>query len=134
MTITLTDQDKLTLRTAAWGAVSLMSAAGAAGSAHKVATHGSIALTSATGTVGHVLTKAPKGIKYGKTVASLADVVLPALAEGMSLLKQQDAAEADNFRATVLVAIDASAQAQKGEPGPALVEMARKITQALDAA
>jgi hypothetical protein len=131
MTITLTDQDKLTLRTAAWGAVSLMSAAG---SAHKVATHGSIALTSATGTVGHVLTKAPKGIKYGKTVASLADVVLPALTEGMSLLKQKDAAEADNFRATILVAIDASAQAQEGEPGPALVEMARKITQALDAA
>ncbi|MEV4172054.1 hypothetical protein [Nonomuraea sp. NPDC049709] len=134
MTITLTDQDKLTLRTAAWGAVSLMSAAGAAGSAHKVATHGSIALTSATGTVGHVVAKAPKGIKYGKTVASLADVVLPALTDGMSLLKQKDAAEADNFRATVLVAIDASAQAQKGAPGPALVEMARKITQALDAA
>ncbi|MEV4160487.1 hypothetical protein [Nonomuraea dietziae] len=32
MSITLTDQDKLTVRTAAWGAVSLMSAAGAAGS------------------------------------------------------------------------------------------------------
>ncbi|TMR08132.1 hypothetical protein ETD85_62490, partial [Nonomuraea zeae] len=44
MSITLTDQDQLTLRIAAWGAVSLMSAAGAAGSAHKVATEGSIAL------------------------------------------------------------------------------------------
>ncbi|WP_433352382.1 hypothetical protein ACQP25_04650 [Microtetraspora malaysiensis] len=63
MSVTLTDQDKLTLRTAAWGAVSLMSAAGAAGSAHKVGTEGSIALTSATGLVGHVLSKAPKGVK-----------------------------------------------------------------------
>ncbi|MFC7714496.1 hypothetical protein [Nonomuraea recticatena] len=68
-TTTLTDQDKLTLRTAAWGAISLMAAAGAAGSPHKAATHGSIALTSATSLAGHVLTKAPKGVKYGKSVA-----------------------------------------------------------------
>ncbi|MEU4699091.1 hypothetical protein [Nonomuraea dietziae] len=134
MSITLTDQDKLTLRTAAWGAVSLMSAAGAAGSAHKAATEGSIALTSATGVVGHVLTKAPKGVKYGKTVAELADQVLPALTEGMSLLTKQDAAEADNFRRTVIVAVEAAAQTHKGEPSPTMAEMARKITEALDAA
>lgn len=53
--ITLTDQDKLTLRTAAYGAVTLLAAADAAGSPHKVATDGSIALASATGPVGHVL-------------------------------------------------------------------------------
>ncbi|SEG99038.1 hypothetical protein SAMN05444920_112187 [Nonomuraea solani] len=131
MSITLTDQDQLTLRVAAWGAVSLMSAAGAAGSAHKVATHGSIALTSATGAIGHVVAKAPKGIKYGKTVAELADQVLPALTASMSLLKAQDAAEADNFRSTVIVAIDAAAQTQ---PSPTVTEMVRKITEALDAA
>ena len=134
MSVTLTDQDKLTLRTAAWGAVSLMSAAGAAGSAHKVATHGSIALTSATGLVGHVLTKAPKGVKYGKTVAELADQVLPALTAAISLLKQQDPAEADNFRSTVVVAIDAAAHTSQGQPSPTLTDMARKITEALDAA
>jgi hypothetical protein len=134
MSLALTDQDKLTLRTAAWGAVSLMSAAGAAGSPHKVATHGSIALTSATGLVGHVLTKAPKGVKYGKSVAELADVVLPALTAAMSLLKQQAPAEADNFRNTVIVAIEASARTQNGEPSPTMTEMARKITTALDAA
>ncbi|GAA3600901.1 hypothetical protein GCM10022419_101300 [Nonomuraea rosea] len=134
VTLALTDQDKLTLRVAAWGAVSLMSAAGAAGSAHKVATRGSIALTSATGTVGHVLAKAPKGVKYGKTVADLADQVLPALTASMTLLKQQDPAEAGNFRSTVIVAIDAAAQPQKGEASPTLVEMARKITESLDAA
>jgi hypothetical protein len=134
MSVTLTDQDKLTLRTAAWGAVSLMSAAGAAGSAHKVATHGSIALTSATGLVGHVLTKAPKGVKYGKSVAELADQVLPALTAAISLLKQQDPAEADNFRSTVLVAIEAAAHTSQGQPSPTLTDMARKITEALDAA
>ncbi|MBT2230293.1 hypothetical protein [Nonomuraea sp. NEAU-A123] len=134
MSVTLTDQDKLTLRTAAWGAVSLMSAAGAAGSAHKVATHGSIALTSATGLVGHVLTKAPKGVKYGKTVAELADQVLPALTAAISLLKQQDPAEADNFRSTVTVAIEAAAHTHQGQPSPTLTDMARKITEALDAA
>ncbi|MFI7449813.1 hypothetical protein ACIBQX_20135 [Nonomuraea sp. NPDC049714] len=134
MSLALTDQDKLTLRTAAWGAVSLMSAAGAAGSPHKVATHGSIALTSATGPVGHVLTKAPKGVKYGKSVADLADVVLPALTAAMSLLKQQAPAEADNFRNTVIVAIEASARTQNGDPNPTMTEMARKITTALDAA
>ncbi|PZG22370.1 hypothetical protein [Nonomuraea aridisoli] len=134
MAITLTDQDKLTLRTAAWGAVSLMSAAGAAGSAHKVATEGSIALTSATGAVGHVLTKAPKGVKYGKTVAALADLVLPALTASMSLLKRQDPAEAANFRSTVIVAVEAAARTHQGKPSPTLAEMARKVTGALDAA
>ncbi|MFF5212231.1 hypothetical protein [Streptosporangium sp. NPDC000396] len=134
MSVTLTDQDKLTLRTGAWGAVSLMSAAGAAGSAHKVATHGSIALTSATGLVGHVLTKAPKGVKYGKSTAELADQVLPALTAAMSLLKQQAPAEADNFRRTVIVAIEASAHTHQGQPSPTLADMARKITEALDAA
>ncbi|GAA3598891.1 hypothetical protein GCM10022419_098210 [Nonomuraea rosea] len=103
----------------------------ATGSAHKVATAGSIALTSATGPVGHVLAKAPKGVKYGKTVADLADQVLPALTASMSLLKQQDPAEAGNFRGTVIVVIDAAAQ---GRPSPTLAEMARKITEALDAA
>ncbi|WP_433235947.1 hypothetical protein ACQPYK_26235 [Streptosporangium sp. CA-135522] len=134
MSITLTDQDKRTLRIAAWGAVSLMSAAGAADSAHKVATHGSIALTSATGLVGHVLTKAPKGVKYGKSVAELADHVLPALTAAMSLLKTQAPAEADNFRSTVVVAIEAAARTHQGEPSPTLADMIRKITAALDAA
>ncbi|MFD9943516.1 hypothetical protein ACFWYW_08240 [Nonomuraea sp. NPDC059023] len=134
MSITLTDQDTLTLRLAAWGAVSLMSAAGAAVSAHKAATHGSLALTSATGPVGHVITKAPKGVKYGKSVAELADQVLPALTTAVNLLKQQDPAEADNFRRTVVVAVEAAARSHQGEPGPTMTEMARKITEALDAA
>ncbi|MFD7322097.1 hypothetical protein ACFV9D_13595 [Streptomyces sp. NPDC059875] len=135
MSVALTDQDKLILRTAAYGAVSLLAAADAAGSPHKVATHGSIALASATGLVGHVLAEKSKVENLdGKSVAAIADDVLPALTAAMTLLKKQDPAEADNFRGTVVVALGAAAQAHQGEPGPAMAEMTRKITAALDAA
>jgi hypothetical protein len=135
MSVTLTDQDKSTLRTAAYGAVSLMAAADATGKPHKVATNGSIALSSATGLVGHVLAAKSKDIHLsGKSVAELADQVLPALTTAMSLLAKQDPAEADNFRSTILVALDAATRTHQGEPSPTLAEMTRKITAALDAA
>jgi hypothetical protein len=135
MPITLTDQDKITMRTAAWGAVSLMSAADTAGKPHKAATDGSIALASATGLVGHVLAEWPKGVNLsGKSVAAIADQVLPALTAAMGLLKEQDPAEAGNFRSTVLVAVEAAARTHQGRPSPSLADMIRKITAALDAA
>ncbi|MFJ9536544.1 hypothetical protein ACIRPX_04705 [Streptomyces sp. NPDC101225] len=136
MSVTLSDQDKTTLRTAAYGAVSLMSAAAGAASPHKVATQGSIALTSATGLVGHVLAErsSPVGDLGGKSAAELADRVLPALTASVALLRKQAPGEADNFRSTVLVAVEAAAGAGKGGPGPALDAMTRKITGALDAA
>ncbi|MEV1172039.1 hypothetical protein [Nonomuraea sp. NPDC049784] len=135
MSITLTDQDKSTLRTAAYGAVTLMSAADAAGKPHKVATEGSIALASATGLVGHVLAEKTRDINLnGKSVAAIADHVLPALTAAMSLLKKQDPAEADNFRGTVLIAIEAAARTHLGRPSPTMADMTRKITEALDAA
>ncbi|MFE0677138.1 hypothetical protein [Streptomyces sp. NPDC058867] len=135
MTVTLTDQAKNTLRTAAYGAVSLMAAADVAGSPHKAATQGSIALASATGPVGHVLAEKSRIEDLGgRSVAELADRVLPALTEAMSLLTKQDPAEAGDFRTAVLVAVEAAAHAGKGEPGPVLEDMTRKITGALDAA
>ncbi|MGW4328432.1 hypothetical protein ACWEKR_21310 [Nocardia sp. NPDC004573] len=135
MSITLTDQDKATIRTAAYGAVSLLAAADATGSPHKAATHGSIALSSATGAVGHVLAAKSKDITLnGKNVAELADQVLPALTAAMNVLQKQDPAEADNFRNTVLVAVDAAIGSRKGAPSPVLADMTRKITAALDAA
>ncbi|MEV0363295.1 hypothetical protein [Nocardia fusca] len=137
MSVTLTDHDKATLRTAAYGAVSLISATGVAGgSPHKAATGGSIALASATGPTGHVLAvvKAKEITLKGKNVAELADQVLPALTAAMSLLKQQDPAEADNFRNTVLIAVESATRPDKAAPAPALVDMTRKITAALDAA
>ncbi|WP_433683538.1 hypothetical protein [Nocardia sp. CA-119907] len=132
ITITLTDQDKSTLRTAAYGAVSLMAAAGAP---HKGITHGSVVLTSATGLVGHVLAAKSKDIRLpGKSVAELADEVLPALTAAMSLLGKQYPEEVDNFRGTVVVAVEAAAGPGKGESNPAVAVMARKVTAALDAA
>jgi hypothetical protein len=51
----------------------------------------------------------------------------------MSLLQKQAPAEADNFRSTVIIAIEA-AQIHQGAPSPTMAEMTRKITAALDAA
>ncbi|MEW2443857.1 hypothetical protein [Micromonospora marina] len=132
MSILLSDGDKLTLRTAAYGAVALLSAAGAGRSAHRIATDGSIALASATGPIGHVLAEESTGVDLkGKTVAQLADHVLPALTRAMELLRAQAPAEADNFRGIVMVAVEA---ATRGEPSPAVAAMTGKIVAALDAA
>ncbi|MET7333974.1 serine hydrolase domain-containing protein [Nonomuraea sp. NPDC005650] len=131
MPITLSDQDKSTLRTAAYGAVSLMAAA--TGSPHQAATNATIALTSATGLVGHVLTAKAKDIELkGRTVAELADRVLPALTAAMKLLGEQAPAEAGNFRSTILLAVEA-AQTHPDRPSTTTAAMARKITAALDA-
>ncbi|GAA2881539.1 hypothetical protein [Nonomuraea rubra] len=135
MSLTLTHQDKITMRTAAWGSISLMAAADAAGKPHRAATDGSIALASATGLTGHVLAEWPKGVNLrGKSVAELADVVLPSLTSAMRLLNKQDPAEAVNFRRTVIVAVEAAARTHLGAPRPPVAEMLRKITAALDAA
>ncbi|GLW74776.1 hypothetical protein Kpho02_70730 [Kitasatospora phosalacinea] len=135
MSITLSEQDKLTLRTAAYGAISLLTAAGATDKPHKIATEGSIALSAATGLVGYVLAEKSEGAKVdGKSVAAVADQVLPALTAAMALLKRLDQAEAENFRSTVLVAVDAATRGLKGGPGPVLADIIRKITAALDAA
>jgi hypothetical protein len=135
MSLTLTGQDKATLRTAAYGAVTMLAAADAAGSPHRVAATGSIALASATGPIGHVLAEKAKVPNLdGKSVAEIADHVLPALTATMILLTKQDPAAAEDFRSIVLVAVDAAARTRESEPGPTLVEMTRKITQALDAA
>lgn len=135
MALTLSARDEQTLRTAAYGAVTLMAAAGATGKPHKAATHGSIALASATGGIGHVLAAKSKidGLG-GKSVAEIADRVLPALTAAMSLLKEQDSAEADGFRGTVLTAVEAASLAHKGAQDPVTARMSRTIAAALDAA
>ena len=132
--ITLSDQSKSTVRIAAYGAITLLAAAGAVGgSPHKISTRGSIALGSATGVVGHVLADYPKHKELnGKSVAEIADRVLPALTEAMGLLKAEAPEEAGNFRGTVLLAIEAATAGSK--PNPVIADMVRKIADALDAA
>lgn len=134
-TINLTAQDQTTIRTAAHGAVALISFADVARSAHKAATHGSYALQTATGAVGHVLAPKPRDIKLNyKSAAALADQVLPALTASVALLEKADAAEAANFREIVTAAVDAASNAGRGEPGPAVAVMVAKIAAALNAA
>ncbi|GAB4587834.1 serine hydrolase domain-containing protein [Nocardia sp. IFM 10818] len=132
MSIALSAHDESTLRTAAYGAVSLMAAA--TGSPRTAATNATVALRSATGLVGHVLAANVKDVALqGKTVAELADRVLPALTAAVELLGKQDPVEAGNFRSTILLALDA-AQGDPEKPSPAAAEMARKVAAALDAA
>ncbi|WP_369023974.1 hypothetical protein [Nocardia cyriacigeorgica] len=129
ITIALTDQDKATLRTAAYGAVALLAAAGAP---HKAVAQGTTALSSATGLTGHILSAKSRDIRLpGKTAAELADHVLPALTAAMaSLASQPD--EAADFRATILVAIEAATSSRKAAATPAVTAMAAKIAAALD--
>ncbi|MGW2662065.1 hypothetical protein ACWCW7_13975 [Nocardia tengchongensis] len=128
-TLALTDQDKATIRSAAYGAVSLLAAA--SDKPHKAATAGSIALLASTGEIGHLLNAKSKDIHLsGKTVAALADQVLPALAAAAAVLEGQNPAEAANFRTTVLVAVEAAA-ATSSAGQPVVAEMTRKITAAL---
>lgn len=130
----LSAEDKATLRTAAYGAVCLMAAADATGSPHRTATRGSVALASATGPIGHLLARrSPIEHLGGRSTAELADRVLPALTATMALLREQAPAEAADFRRTVLTAIEAATHTRKGEPGPTLADMSRRITEALDA-
>ncbi|MEU5875269.1 hypothetical protein AB0A73_27360 [Glycomyces sp. NPDC047369] len=133
MSVNLTAQDQTVIRIAAFGAVTLLSYAGIAGSAHRVATDGTLAYASATGEVGHVLASKKGDFKLkAKSAASLADQVLPALAESVRLLEAQDPAEAANFRTVVGVAVEAATRAHKGAPSPVMAEMARKITEAVN--
>ncbi|WP_426506958.1 hypothetical protein ACPPVO_52870 [Dactylosporangium sp. McL0621] len=134
MSTTLTTQDQNTIRLAAYGAVTLLSAAAAAGgSPHKVASNGSIALGTSTGLVGHILAKYPSHKDLnGRSVAEIADRVLPALTEASALLRTQAPDEAANFRGTVLTALESATHNTR--PTPAVTDMIRKITAAIDAA
>ncbi|GIG70972.1 hypothetical protein [Phytomonospora endophytica] len=132
---TLSAQSKTTIRTAAQGAVALIAYAGVAGSPHKIATHGSLAYGSATGLVGHVLAPKKNDVKLDySSAAALADQTLPALADSVRILREQAPDEVDNFRSTINVAVQAAAQAGRGEVSPPVAEMLRKIEGALDAA
>lgn len=130
-TATLTDQEKQTLRTAAYGAVTLVSVAYPGPIATtKTNVVGSMVLTGATGLVGTALTgkgdaKLPKG-----TAGDIAEVVLPALRESVSLLQEKDPEEADGFRRIVLAAIEQGVS-KRGEIKPAQAEMISKVKAAM---
>ncbi|MFI6939621.1 hypothetical protein ACIBI4_10130 [Streptomyces sp. NPDC050418] len=130
--LSLSPTEKATLRTAAYGAVSLLAAADSTGRPGKIAAHGSMALNASTGPVGHVL--AEKGKVHslsGKSVAEIADKVLPALTEAVTLLAARDASAADDFRTTVELALATGTHARKGGATPVMTAMTTRITSAM---
>lgn len=132
MAVTLTDPDKLTLRNAAHGAVLLMASARAA-DALRGADVAPVTLDPAPGLVAEVLAERPAHPDPDAAPpAEAADRVLPALTAAMNLLGERAPTEAGAFRSTVVAAVEDAAGAHRGVPGPATVEMARRIVAALD--
>ncbi|SDK38935.1 hypothetical protein [Streptomyces indicus] len=130
--LSLSADEKATLRTAAYGAVSLLAAVDGTGQPGKIAAHGSMALYAGTGPVGHVLAeKAKVHDLSGKSVAEIADKVFPALTEAVALLAERNPAEAENFRAIVLLALESGAHARKGGATPVMADMTARIAAAL---
>ena len=134
-TRTLTPADERVLRTAAHGTVVLMAGANPGPiSSTKSGMAGGMAMTTATGLVGHVLAAKAKDLDLdGATIADIVDTVFPALTASVELLRAKAPGEVENFRTTIGLMTEAAMRSHRGEPRPAEAEMARKIHQALDA-
>ncbi len=132
--IPLSSEEQSTLKTAAFGAVTLLSVAypGARSSAKENMVGGKV-LTGATGIVGHILVGKAKFNLKGKSTADIAERVLPALAATVATLDAKAPQETQEFRRVVTTAIRQAAQSTKRGPSPAQTDMISKITAALDA-
>lgn len=135
-TSTLTAADERILRTAAHGTVVLMAGANPGPiSSTRSGMAGGIALTTATGLIGHVLAGKAKDLDLdGASTADVVDKVFPALAASLEVLRAKAPGEVDNFRATIAMITEAAIRSHRGEPRVAEAEMACKIRQALDGA
>ncbi|WP_205328210.1 hypothetical protein [Glycomyces sp. YM15] len=98
--------------------------------------------SNSTTTVGRVVLGPAPGPAAGhpstcgrnrRSTAELADLVFPAITDSVRVLEAHDLAEAEHFRTTIGVVIDAADRAHKGEPSPVMAEMVRKINDALNA-
>jgi hypothetical protein len=131
MSAILTPEERVTLKMAAYGAVTLLSLADpGVVSTTRESIAGSKALSGSTGLVGTILAGKDKFTLKGHTAAEVADEVLPALSSTVELLEGQDPSEAGNFRTTVTVAVRQAAAATGG-PSPAQSVMIDKIRAAL---
>jgi hypothetical protein len=132
MSEVLSQQETQTLRTAAFGAVMLVSVAyPGAVSTTKINIVGARVLSGGTGLVGKVLSgkvdpKLPKG-----TAADVALVALPALRESVSILEQRAPEEVENFRRLVSNAVDQGASS--AGLNPATADMIVKVKEAMGA-
>lgn len=126
----LSAQERETIKTAAYGAVTLVSIAyPGAISTTKANIVGAKVLTGATGVVGEVLSGKDKVKVDGKSTAEIAATVLPALSASVDILRAKAPDEVDSFRRIVMIAVD---QSVAPNPNPAQAEMISKVKAALD--
>ncbi|MEV5508696.1 hypothetical protein [Streptomyces orinoci] len=128
----LTSEEQITLKKAAYGAVTLVSLAyPGAWSSTKENVVGAKVLTGATGAVGRILSGKDKFRLDGKNTADIADEVLPALTATVAALQIKSPAETEEFRRAVTTAVRQAAASTKGGASPAQTDMIAKITAAL---
>ncbi|WP_431040768.1 hypothetical protein ACQUSR_01915 [Streptomyces sp. P1-3] len=133
--IPLTGDERLTLKKAAFGAVTLVSLAyPGAWSATKENIVGAKVLTGATGIVGRVLSGKAKFDLKGENTADIADEVLSALRATVATLDAKAPAETQEFRRAVTTAVQQAADSTGRGTSPAQADMITKITAALKAA
>ncbi|MET8256968.1 hypothetical protein ACFYPG_25825 [Micromonospora sp. NPDC005553] len=111
----LTDEERLTLKTGAFGAVFLVSNAdpGVLGVIREsIAASG--ALADASGTVKEALTTGPLPRLPRDSQLEIESVVLPALGEAVRILREKSPRDVDAYRDLVLAAADQVARAHDG--------------------
>ena len=128
----LTDSERQVLRTAAFGAVMLVSLAFPTPFATtKVNVVGAMVLTGATGLAGDALAGRGDPQLPAGTAAEIGRVVFPALAEAIALLQKRDETEVQNFRGVVIAAIEQGAAASYGGIKPSHAAMIEKIKETI---
>jgi hypothetical protein len=111
----LTAEEKSTLKTAAFGAVYLVSDADPGFFAMlKESFAASDALAGATGLVKEVLTTGPLPKLPRASTAEVEALVLPALERSMAILREKAPSEVDNYQAAVVTAVEQAANAAHG--------------------
>jgi hypothetical protein len=111
----LTSEERVTLKTAAFGAVFLVSNADPGFFAMlKESFAASGALAGATGLVKEVLTTGTLPQLPRRSPADVEAIVLPSLERSVAILREKAPGEVDNYQATVIAAVERTAQATHG--------------------
>ncbi|MEH1126580.1 hypothetical protein [Micromonospora sp. CPCC 206061] len=111
----LTSEERVTLKTAAFGAVFLVSNADPGFFAmFKESFAASGALAGATGLVKEVLTTGTLPQLPRRSPGDVEAIVLPALERSVAILREKAPDEVDNYRTTVIAAVEQTAEATHG--------------------
>lgn len=127
----LTDEERLTLKTGAFGAVFLVANADPGVFAlirESFAASG--ALAEASGPVKEALTSGPLPTLPRDSALEVESVVLPALRRAVAILREKSPGDAAGYRALVLAAAEQVAAADQG-PSPAETSVIDRIRDAL---